>query len=826
MSLRTKTTLIICVTLGALLIVMYGSSHYFLQNNFLSLEKYDAIDQVNRAENTVNDQLISLDTVNQDWSRWDATYSFAVSPDAVFIASNLNDATFENLDVDVVLCYGNSGKLIFKKTVGSRDQGVNSLASQLDRSLRDHYRLIRHADPASFHRGLISLSSQTLLISSRPILNSLAQGPIHGTLVMGRLVDADLTKDLHATIGLGLSLIPYDIWQASLSPDARGTVLNASPGRALVRVVDNRYLQGYEILNDIYGKPAVVLSLDLPRTIYQQGRTSMNYFLVSLLIIGLVFGIMAMLWLEKVILKRLYRLKSSLRRIRDLQDISIRMDIEGNDEISKVGRSINAMLAALEEAHTRLVENDIHLHRITDNMLDILALVDQDGKIQYSSPSFWPNLGYTPEMLAGRSAYELVHPDERQGIKKILSDMIELGFSSTMICRFQHADGHYLWMESAANIMRSPSTGDIAGVVIVGRDITQRKAAEDSLIYISEHDTMTNLYNRAFFRQQISNLDRTAMPNFGFICCDLNGLRLVNDTMGYPVGDDLIISAAELLSVCTPADAKLARTGGDEFTMFVPHAGSSQLDLVCRQIVETVRKYNEEHHDIPLSLSIGSAIGTAVDSVHEVLVTAVGNMYRDKLHQHTSGQSAIVSTLMQALQERDLITSGHADRMEKLVANMAGVCDLSASQVNDLRLLARFHDIGKVGVKDSLLFKPNKLTAEEFIEMQRHCEIGYRIAQSAPHLRHIADWILKHHEWWNGEGYPLGLKGEKIPKECRILAIADAYDAMTTERPYRRPISHEEALEELRRCAGIQFDPWITMDFIYMWQSMGKDNEE
>ncbi|WP_341473570.1 HD-GYP domain-containing protein [Desulfallas thermosapovorans] len=112
------------------------------------------------------------------------------------------------------------------------------------------------------------------------------------------------------------------------------------------------------------------------------------------------------------------------------------------------------------------------------------------------------------------------------------------------------------------------------------------------------------------------------------------------------------------------------------------------------------------------------------------------------------------------------------------------------------------------------MIENENLQPDEFAEMQRHCEIGYRIAKSAPDLNHVADWILKHHEWWNGQGYPLGLKGEDIPLECRILSIADAYDAMTSHRPYRKAMSHDKAVRELKRCAATQFDPQLVQAFI------------
>ncbi|WP_245867411.1 Cyclic di-GMP phosphodiesterase [Sporomusa silvacetica DSM 10669] len=134
--------------------------------------------------------------------------------------------------------------------------------------------------------------------------------------------------------------------------------------------------------------------------------------------------------------------------------------------------------------------------------------------------------------------------------------------------------------------------------------------------------------------------------------------------------------------------------------------------------------------------------------------------------------------------------------------------------MTDLKLLAQFHDIGKVGIPDKILFKPGTLTPEKFNEMQRHSEIGFRIAQSSPDLNLIADYILKHHEWWDGSGYPMGLSGENIPLECRILSIADAYDAMTSDRPYRKALVHKHAIDELRRFAGIQFDPELVENFI------------
>jgi HD-GYP domain-containing protein (c-di-GMP phosphodiesterase class II) len=189
-------------------------------------------------------------------------------------------------------------------------------------------------------------------------------------------------------------------------------------------------------------------------------------------------------------------------------------------------------------------------------------------------------------------------------------------------------------------------------------------------------------------------------------------------------------------------------------------------------------------------------------------------MYRDKLCNSKSVRSSIVETLTTAMDARDYSTENHSERLQKLVGLLANSIGFSSQEVNDICLFARFHDIGKVGIPDRILFKPGPLDSREVIEMRRHSEIGYRIASSSPDLIYISDWILKHHEWWNGKGYPLGISKKNIPVQCRILTIADAYDAMVNDRPYRKAMSKSKALEEIKRCAGQQFDPELAAKFI------------
>jgi HD-GYP domain-containing protein (c-di-GMP phosphodiesterase class II) len=206
-------------------------------------------------------------------------------------------------------------------------------------------------------------------------------------------------------------------------------------------------------------------------------------------------------------------------------------------------------------------------------------------------------------------------------------------------------------------------------------------------------------------------------------------------------------------------------------------------------------------------------------SLKEVFKEADNNMYRKKLYRSQSVRSTIVNTLINTLRSRDLTAEKHVIRLEGLLADMATFIGLPESTASDLSLLAKFHDIGNVGVSYSILSKEGPLTSGDWVEMRRHCEIGYRIALSASDLVSIADLILKHHEWWNGQGYPLGIKGEEIPIECRLLAIVETYEALTSVRPYRKAFSQLEAIVELLRHSGTQFDPNLLEKFVKMLEA-------
>jgi len=469
-----------------------------------------------------------------------------------------------------------------------------------------------------------------------------------------------------------------------------------------------------------------------------------------------------------------------------------------------------------KQAEERLRESEEKYRLLAENAKDIIfrLQVEPERKFEYISPAVTAITGNTPEDYYAdpKLVYRLVYPDDLDILKGIVTGKHDL--DSTITLRWVCRDGRVIWIEQR-NVPVYAADGRLIAIEGIVRDITVRKQMEQKLRHLSLHDPLTGLFNRAYFELEIQRLEKTGCYPVGIILCDVDGLKLVNDSLGHDAGDRVLLTTAGVIRDALFGDDVVARVGGDEFAVLLPRSGASTVKDVCSRIMLEVDQYNLSHNDFPLSISAGFAVcSDAFVSLRDTFKEADNNMYKEKLHRKLSTRSAIVQTLMKALEARDFITEGHADRIQDLIAQLGRYIGLPEPDINDLRLLAQFHDIGKVGIPDQILFKPGSLNQEEAAEMRRHCEIGHRIALAAPDLAHIADWILKHHEWWNGNGYPLGLKEEEIPLECRILAIADAYDAMTSDRPYRKAMPHAKAMEELERCAGKQFDPLLVKSFI------------
>jgi diguanylate cyclase (GGDEF)-like protein len=336
---------------------------------------------------------------------------------------------------------------------------------------------------------------------------------------------------------------------------------------------------------------------------------------------------------------------------------------------------------------------------------------------------------------------------------------------------------------------------------------------KEEIIYLSYHDKLTGLYNRRFFEEEIKRMDVEKNLPLSIIMGDVNGLKLVNDAFGHDKGDELLQKAAMTIKESCCKDEIVARWGGDEFVILLPHADKEK----AGEIVQRIMKLNLGEHVNSISVSVSFGWDTKTkpgEDIQKVLKSAEDDMYKNKIMESQSNRNHAINTIINTLHEKNPREEQHSKRSSQICQHIGRVLGLSEIELSKLETIALLHDIGKIAIDERILNKPGKLGEPEWFEIKRHPEIGYRILNTSCDFSELADCILAHHERWDGKGYPKGLKGENIPLAARIIALADSFDAMTSERPYRKALTKEEACREILKNSGTQFDPEIARIFI------------
>ncbi len=506
----------------------------------------------------------------------------------------------------------------------------------------------------------------------------------------------------------------------------------------------------------------------------------------------------------------------------ELQSLEYILDIPGGN------RSFEARIKATNEKEVICFVRDVTEQKSMEKKLreseeryrEILASIEEGyyevdlaGNVIFFNDRLPGMVGYSREEFIGLSYKKLYSNPEKvfQVFHQVfLTGQPVTGFTLDLIKK----NGEIAFGELSVSLIFDKA-GQKIGFRGLARDTTERVRFENRLKYLSMHDQLTGLYNRAFFEEEIQRLSHSREYPIAIITADLDDLKLVNDSLGHGAGDQLLKAAAAVLGKAVRGEDIVARVGGDEFAVILTKTDNQGAEKVASRMRECVEEYNREQGALQLGLSIGLAVApNAEKSLHAAFRLADDLMYRDKLYRNTKARHKSIQALLAALEERDYITQGHAQRLENLCRKMGEIVELSTSQIADLVLLAQVHDLGKVGIADSILFKEGPLSDEEWKVMRLHPEKGYRIAMTSSDLFNVADLILKHHEKWDGTGYPLQLREHDIPIECRILSIVDTFDAITSDRPYRKGRSKEEALDEIKRCAGTHFDPRLVEVFL------------
>jgi len=358
-------------------------------------------------------------------------------------------------------------------------------------------------------------------------------------------------------------------------------------------------------------------------------------------------------------------------------------------------------------------------------------------------------------------------------------------------------------------------------------------------------DGLTGLFNHRHFQETLlGEVERAARYDlvFSLLMMDLDLFKTVNDRLGHPRGDEALKAVAEVMRANARTTDFVARYGGEEFVMILPGTTAGQAGGLAERIAQGVREIRlAVPHQPPLSLSIGVADYPACGRDRESLIAAADTAL---LFAKRSGRDMVadfsrislveldqtgleglavrlekadietLETLAAAIDMRDAFSGERAAGVARAAGLVADELRLNETQCDMLRVAALVYDIGKVGIPVEVLNRRGELTAGEKSTIRRHPEIGMRLLESTMHLHALAPVILHHHERWDGEGYPDGLKGEAIPFAARVIAVCDAWQAMVSDRPYRPALTPERAIAELRAGAGSQFDPQLVEAFV------------
>lgn len=332
-------------------------------------------------------------------------------------------------------------------------------------------------------------------------------------------------------------------------------------------------------------------------------------------------------------------------------------------------------------------------------------------------------------------------------------------------------------------------------------------------LYEREKDYLTGLFNRRYLEKYLIKIDHEEYLPVSMVMVDINGLKLINDAFGNLTGDLLLRRVSDvLLNICSQYGI-ITRIGGDEFVVVITNFSQQRTEKLVDAIINEIDK--KKINNILPSISIGWETRNSMqESLRDIIRKVENHVFRKKLVDNQSMRHQIIKTIVETLNNKNRREKEHSEQVGILCGKIGKEMGYTNYLLKEIEIAGLLHDIGKITIREEILNKPGKLTKEEYNEVKKHPETGYKILKSIDEYSALADYILAHHERYDGEGYPRGVSGDNIPIVARIIAVADAYEAMISNRPYRKGITKALAIEEIRHNSGTQFDPKIVNIFI------------
>lgn len=513
MTLRKDTLIVIGMTLICLVTFLYITSSAILVGGFSQLEQQEMEKNVERTEMVLYDDISQLNGDVGDWATWDETYSFIENGNPDFIERNIPDTTFTEIRLNLMLFVNSTGGIVFGKGFDLQNRTELPVPPSF-KDISANSILLHHTDKESSIKGILLLPEGPMIIASRPILDNQKNGPVRGSLIWGRYLNEAEIKRLSEITHLSITINRLD----DTSSVDLVAVRNLSKDKpVLIRPLSEQSVAGYTLLRDIYGNPNIALRIDMPRDIYNQGMLSVRYIFYSLIFLGLIFGVMSIILLEKLILSRLASLNSDVNSIGASRELSSRVTMEGKDELSSLASSINRMLEALERSQEErmVVEEELKKHRdhleeiveertlelqtankklvdemnerkkadenlrnseekyrsLVESTDDFIYMVDRDCNYLFINSKHLKKLGITNYM--GRNYRDFHSVNETNRFTQSVSHVFEKGFPEQHEYEYEG-----VWRSQTLSPSKDPKTGTVTAVTIISTDITSRKRIE------------------------------------------------------------------------------------------------------------------------------------------------------------------------------------------------------------------------------------------------------------------------------------------------------------------------------------------------------------
>jgi diguanylate cyclase (GGDEF)-like protein len=913
LSLRVKIYLILGATLlAAVAVVMLVSQTVFMRG-FSGIENTEAQDQIKRAQAAITWNVMELNVAVKSYRSQNDILAFLQSRDPSYIDSELPASFFAGVKANAVALLDQKGDLVWSRGFDLNKSEFIALPTALESSLAPQGGLTKRFLAGQDISGMLMLAGDPMLVNSQPIVAE--GGTVQGTFVIGRWMDTALLAELGARTRVNMSVVgTTDEHLPAQVRDAAKSTTTTDASFVVPRSPET--VAGYSVLQDVFGQPALVLQVDMPRAVYARGAASIRYFILSLCALVIVFGIVLSQLLERSLFRRLAGITSQVRHIKPGRGKLQPIATGGKDEIALLADTINAGFIQLEATRTQqeiqaknlsstlqeLNGRHVDLRKSHDRLqqlqlvsaslggsLDIkdaLAQLESIALDIFEADEIWLlKLRPNQDQLVGLGAFfnhkpgyarlprlfgcerpDAALPEQVNMLLKKVSrgaDAIFIGSASSMTKEEQRslfgaalpdlagfeslalvplvADDSALGLAISASTVSGEFHADRRSTILLFAGQLAQALKNTRLVEeikaLGEIDSLSTLYNRRRALEQLEmELKRAERyeGRFSVMIADIDNFKLFNDTYGHPLGDEIIKRVASLLMRRARTSDFVARFGGDEFLLILPEAYRADAKKVAdslRAALASAPYIAPDGARIPLRMSFGAS--SFPEDGHDaaaLIAVADANLYESKRWggdtvtvrpEPISGEAvdsrafSTLDSLVSAVDNKDHYTRRHSAQVAEYSALIGKALNLTEDEMEHLRVASLLHDVGKIGVPDRILRKPGSLTAKELEYMRQHPLIGsMMIMQHLPESLEIKDAVASHHERWDGQGYPAQLVGEHIPMLARIMAVADSYSAMTTDRPYHAALESREALGRLHDSAGTQLDADMVRVFL------------